>query len=172
MDIMDFAKKGDLLELENILKSICIDEINEKESGLWISSLTLAVLAVQVGSVELLLKYGADPDSVDKKGKTPLFYVGEKQPVKHDSIEKRIEIAQLLLNYKADVNICDDINNQALFYAVKGSDENFPLVELLLKYGADPNHKNRAGNSPLDLARKIDDKKMIELLEKGSKINR
>lgn len=169
MDIMDFAIRGDLIGLENILKNSCTKEINEKESGLSLSALAYAVLSVQVGSVELLLKYGANPNSTDKKGKTPLFYVGEKQPADNDNAEKRKEIAQLLLNYKADVNVCDIISNQALFYAVfhvKGEDENLPLIELFLEHGADPNHKNKAGNSPLDFAQKVNNKKLIKLLEK------
>lgn len=90
--------------------------------------------------------------------------------MEHDSIEKRIEITRLLLENNADVNICDDVNNQALSYVMTGIDGNYPLVELLLKYGADPNHKNVKGNSPLGLAKKIGDDKMIDLLEKYSKI--
>ena len=167
-EIEYFTLKGDLNGLENVLKNSSINSINKKEPGLWHSALATAVLMEKVESVELLLKYGANPNSLDKKGKTPLFYVGEEQPIEHDSAEKRKQIAQMLLVYNADINICDIIKNQALFYVVfhvRGKDENLPLVELLLKYGANPNHKNVAGNSPLDFAKKVNNKKLIDILE-------
>jgi ankyrin repeat protein len=173
-DIIKFAIRGDVKGLENLLKNSSLETINEKESGLGLSALAFAVQMVRVECVKLLLEYAADPNTMNRYGKTPLFYVGEEQPVDHDTPEKRKEIARLLLDYKADINVCDDINNQALFYVVfhvRGQVGNLPLAELFLKYGADPNHKNAAGNSPLDFAKKVEDAKLIELLESRNENN-
>ena len=73
---------------------------------------------VQVESVKLLLAYGADPNTENVYGQTPLFYVGEKQPVDHDTPEQRLKIAQMLLDAGADINHCDHSNNQPLWIAV------------------------------------------------------
>lgn len=72
------AIRGDIEQLERVLKESSVEDINEKEKGLHYSTLALAVSQVQVESVKLLLKYGADPNSTDKKGKTPLFYIGDR----------------------------------------------------------------------------------------------
>ncbi|MCD7971720.1 MAG: ankyrin repeat domain-containing protein [Candidatus Azobacteroides sp.] len=161
------AVRGDILQLEERLKKSTSREINRKEKGLHYSILAFAVRQVQVESVRLLLKYGADPNSEDRDGKTPLFYAGEPQPVPHDSMEKRLEIAHLLVEAGANVNHADKDHNRPLWTAVfyvRGKEEYLSFVQFLLEKGADPNLVNVAGKSPLMFAEQVGNLPLIELL--------
>lgn len=97
---------------------------------------------------QLLLEYGADVDATDNEGRTPLFRAAS---VKHRRGEG---IAQLLLEHEADVDarVMDAQGKQltALSMAVKFS--NRPMVNVLLRHGANPNVPPFVGIGPLDSA--------------------
>ena len=161
------AIRGDIVQLEKVLKKSTLKEINEKEKGMGLSTLAFAVLQVQVESVRLLLKYGADPNSVNKYGQTPLFDVGERQPVDHDTPEQRNAIASLLLDAGADIHHCDSGRCQPLWKAVfycRGLND-LPLIKLFLEKGANPNHINNGEMTPLAFAKRVGFSPLIELLE-------
>ena len=86
---------------------------------------------------QLLLKYGADVNCIDKTEKTPL----------HRAVSAcKIDITKLLLNHGAYVNAQDKSKNTPLLNACT---QNFDLCELLLTYGADPNIKNNFYETPI-----------------------
>ncbi len=90
---------------------------------------------------ERLLERGDDPNQKDEYGRTPLWFAAGYGPYSPK------KIAQLLVDYGANLNI-EDINGQTpLFNAVKNYDED--KVKLLLDHGANPNHKDKNDQTPL-----------------------
>jgi ankyrin repeat protein len=144
------------------------------ETAAGLTPLRAAVLAHQKESVQLLLAHKADPNIPDGEGKTPLHRA---------VLERHKELVRLLLENHAEVNRQDNYRETALSYAVtlsetsiaaalldakadpnlKGQQGQTPLhhavlgnkemVELLLAKGANPNVLDKAGNTPLALAK-------------------
>ncbi|KAI6300732.1 hypothetical protein MCOR11_007545 [Pyricularia oryzae] len=135
-----------------------------------------AILNRDLETMRLLLCFGADANSADSDGVTPLLYAvevaflegiqlllkygadpnlagtnnpGPELPLGVAIAEQRPELAQLLLTYGADVNIQFAQGNTPLISAVGGRDASLRLVELLLEYGADANAKSREGKTAL-----------------------
>ncbi|MGA2222165.1 MAG: ankyrin repeat domain-containing protein [Verrucomicrobiia bacterium] len=110
--------------------------------------------------VKALLK--ANPDLVfskDDDGGTPLHYValpdkrflanyvyGDKTALAK-AYKSRREIAELLLNHKADINVKNKRDETPLFIAARKGDQD--IVELLLNNHADVNTKTKEGRTPL-----------------------
>ncbi len=139
--------------------------------------LHLAVHAGHRGVVKLLLDYGADPDARDAAGQTPLHWA-----VAHG----HADIEELLLESGADPNARDFAGNTPLHIAAMTTYFNevaevmfevgpklfpaeFPydrgdVVRMLLEYGADPTVENEQGLTPLDLAVKMDNDLVAEII--------
>ncbi len=139
--------------------------------------LHLAVQAGHRGVVELLLNYGADPNARDAAGQTPLHWA---VACGHADIE------ELLLERGADPNAKDFAGNTPLHIAAmttyfsevaevmfevgpKLFPAEFPydrgdVVRMLLEYGADPTVENEQGLTPLDLAVKMDNDLVAEII--------
>ena len=75
-----------------------------------------------------LVNKGIDIDHQDKMGWTPLHFCAQYN---------NITIAELLLQEGAKVNIIDCYGNNPLWYAVFNANDDYCLVKLLVKYGAD-----------------------------------
>ena len=112
--------------------------------------------------IQDLIQAGADPHIVNKEGQTPLF----RPNIKPSDIK-------LFVHYGVDVNAQDNQGNTALMIMSKnwwGKD----CIPALLDAGADPNIKNKAGKTALQMtlqiARKEERDKIIKLLkEHGAK---
>lgn len=96
-----------------------------------------AVMQAQETFVRTLLKLGADPNIKDELGKTPLHVVATAQP----------DIIDLLTQHKARPNEKDINGNTPLHIFL----DKAPMIEKLLKNGADPNVKNDFGVSPYQM---------------------
>ena len=108
-----------------------------------------------------LVNKGIDINHQDKMGWTPLHFCAQYN---------NITIAELLLRKGAKVNFIDCYGNNPLWYAVFNANDDYRLVKLLIRYGADALSKNNAMRSPLDFARQIEDTEMINILtDKKSK---
>jgi ankyrin repeat protein len=94
--------------------------------------------------VELLLKSGANPNSTDDSGATPLHYAARRGAE---------EIAELLLAHGADVNAKTLSGETPLFRAV--GNLKMSMVELLLKHKANPNLANNNDQTPLSIVLSI-----------------
>lgn len=94
----------------------------------------------------LLLDFGATADSQDKLGNTALHYAAQDQ---HQ------EMASLLIARGANVEIEDAYGNTPLGRAVFNSRGRGELICVLLKAGADKNHRNASGMTPFELAKSI-----------------
>jgi len=85
-------------------------------------------------------------DPVDINGWTPF--------IRNASLNGSVEIAELLLKFKADINCLDNNKKSALMVAViKG---NAPLVAIMVEHGADLTITNEYGKTPHDLAIAMD----------------
>lgn len=127
----------------------------------------------RVDLVFLLLKLGANPNiksNINDYGRlhhaiTPLFFMSIKEPN-----EIRTIIADLLIRFgKADPNIQQDYTGltplmKTVFY------NNIEMAKLLLEHGANPNIKDKYGNTALKYAKEKDNTDIINLLlEYGAK---
>lgn len=166
-EIFKLVKNQNSTELELALKSGLVTNSNLAESGMNTTLLMTAVCLEIIDNVKLLLEYDADPNMQDIYGKTALHLLPEQQPIDYTSIENKIAIAEMLLKNGADLSIVDQNGGQALWYAVfyAKKPEDIQLVEIYLKYGADPSFKNN-GESALDLAKKFGYAPLIKILEK------
>ncbi|XP_048004165.1 ankyrin-3-like isoform X2 [Leguminivora glycinivorella] len=117
--------------------------------------------------LELLLTFGANPDSRDRAGLTPLMKAARQR--------KGMEAVLLLISHGADVNAMADARNDyrtVLHYAVLSG--NTDVVNLLVKQGARVNYQCPALSKPsaLDLAILKGDVPMVQLLlAAGARVN-
>ncbi|KAH6662390.1 ankyrin repeat and SOCS box protein [Plectosphaerella plurivora] len=133
------------------------------ETGPDVHILVDAVLAHDTESVRLLLLFGADANSVDKDGVTPLFAAVEVS---------NIEITRMLLKYGADPNLSAGPGLESPL-ATSIIDHKYDFVQLLLTYGGDPNHIMANGNTVLIISMsKNTPKRLVDLmLDYGSDPN-
>ena len=133
--------------------------------------------------IKLLLNAGADVnikgcDTYGREDRTPLTLA-----VKHDNPSPDFkefhaqygtifaditpEVVKLLLEYGADINLCDGDGFTALMYAVNGRYPNSEVIKMLLDAGADVQAEND-GMRALDYARQnatFTDKELLRRLE-------
>ncbi|XP_059160750.1 serine/threonine-protein phosphatase 6 regulatory ankyrin repeat subunit A-like [Physella acuta] len=127
--------------------------------------------AVELDDVELvknILQRGADVNKTDKNGKTCLhiavskmkefnrFNVPDKilQPrLTHYTINKSLEILEILLAHELDVNIRDNYRKTALHYSVEY--EQLEFTNMLLEVGADVNLLDDNQETPLIIASRL-----------------
>jgi ankyrin repeat protein len=108
--------------------------------------------------VELLLDNGAQIDSKDQQGHSPLYEA---------VMAGRTQIAQLLIKRGATLD-ADQLLQAAIVNQVADRD----VIELLVKKGADVNHPDSNGDSPLHLAVKKDYRVLTKLLiAHGANVN-
>jgi ankyrin repeat protein len=96
----------------------------------------------------------------DSKGQTALHHCG---------YYGNYTIALEILNNGGDLNINDIYGNQPLWTAVfnvKKDLRGLDVVDLFLKMGANKNHKNVAGKSPMDFALQVNFIPLLEILNK------
>ena len=112
---------------------------------------TLLFLA-EGSDIEKLVWAGVDPHAVNNKGQTPLF-----RPLSLEEI-------RTLMRLGVRINTQDHDGNTALMVLVQrgGYDE---TVKDFLVAGADPNVKNKAGKTALQIAREKKQDKVVKLLK-------
>jgi len=145
----DIADSETCFELVRFLHKHGAD-INE-ENGDGSVPLINAVFARNVPLVKLLLELGADPNKA-YNNITPLFLAVCSQS-DNDEEEKRIAIANLLLDYNADVKKIDNEDRAVLGISIFfESSEKVDFITKLIKAGADINRVDLKGNTPLFFA--------------------
>ena len=94
--------------------------------------------------VELLLKNNVNVNICDYYG----------MPHLHFAITRtiNIEIIYLLIRFGADINAPDADSHNPLHYAIQFRKEDFQLLELLMKNGANPNLKDKQDTSTIEYA--------------------
>jgi ankyrin repeat protein len=155
--LVNYAEQNDTKKIQELLESSA--NINQFEHRK--SALHAACVSNAIDAAELLIKSRIDVNLRDElTGATALHYC---------AVYNLFEIANEILKNKGNLDIVDNYGNQSLWTAVfnvKGKDERLPLVELYLMYGANKNHKNKAGRSPLNFAEQVMYEPLLKLLNK------
>jgi ankyrin repeat protein len=107
--------------------------------------------------VELLLRYGANPNTRHLDGKTPLHFAAE---------EGHVAVVELLLQHGADPSSQDEDGNAALHLAARRGWGDVAYV--LLRHGADPNARDAEGKTPLHLAAEEGHVTVVKILLESS----
>jgi ankyrin repeat protein len=138
------------------------------ESGLEVSALMIAAQLGHLDCVKLLLERGADPNLRLEHGTALHFAV----------ITERTEVVRLLLERGVDVNVPgrrllsfrNDTGLTPLMYASLNERNDPTIVQWLLERGAEVNVKASSGDTPLDMARRRGNTKVVSaLLAAGTK---
>ena len=160
-----------------INKGINIDESISRETPLMIVS-KYANDESSIDTIKLLLENGANPNSQNIYGNTPLIFSVHY----NENKSLIIEIVNLLLKYGANPNLGDNNNEPPLFVASMSSMYTYEiplmmeLIKLLLKKGANIDYQNMGGNTALmeacENSFSADSHDPIKLLiENGSNVN-
>lgn len=89
-------------------------------------------------TVSQLIKDGANIDTQDSSGRTPIMIA---------TYQNDLETAKVLIEAGADVNIRDDMKNNPFLYA--GAEGYLDILKLTIAAGADPSITNRFGGTAL-----------------------
>ncbi|MBM7124708.1 ankyrin repeat domain-containing protein [Dyella flava] len=113
------------------------------------SMLWHAAASGQLANLAECLSAGLDPSAGDKAGLTPLHVAAQNG---------HLEATAFLLLQGANANAHDKYGNGPLWTATHhaclavATDANLKIVEALLQAGANPDHRNVSGRSPLDIS--------------------
>ena len=148
-DVFDAARNGNIERMQALIK-LKPDTINTKNQN-GFTPLILACYYRQKNIVELLINQGANLETDSPEGPALLaaVYRGD------------VEIANLILSQKANLNVTNSEGTTALMFAVMAG--NLEMVKLLLNNGADKNKLSKHGHTALTLAKKYDFKE-IEII--------
>ena len=113
-----------------------------------VAPLSGATFAMHVDAVQILLEHNADSNSQSDGGKTPLYWVLTGSRSRSEG--KVADIVRRLLEHGADPNICNDDHSTPLHQA--SSKGLLEPAQLLLRYGAKLDEKDKKGRTPFQLA--------------------
>ena len=120
------------------------------------TSLHLAVKAGNLKVAQLLLEHHAEVNSLeDNDGFTPLLSA---------FLNVRADAAHLLLEYGADVHVCNKIGDTPLHLAARCGPDYLDVIRKLIELNADINSRNHKGSTPLLLASRHRHTGVLQLL--------
>lgn len=140
-DLHFAAQRGDLQCVRGLLESGA-DVNDPDEKG--ITPLKYASAEPQPEMLRLLLAHGASPNLADHRGFTPLHCVAG-----HGFYNEALEMASILIASGADVNQ----RSSELGFTPLHEARTIPMIDLLLRHGADPCSRNNDGQLPHEYLR-------------------
>jgi ankyrin repeat protein len=121
-----------------------------------------AITANDDAQVARLLRRGDSPEVADFEGRSAIIYA---------AVSGNVDIIDLLIKKRVDVNHRDSLGNTALFYAA--SQQRIDAMQVLIEAGADKNAENRQGMTPLMSAASLGHvEAMLTLLDAGADATR
>ena len=121
------------------------------------TALHLACLEEQLGSVLILVKFGADVRKVNGIGSTPLTLACRGTNPR---------LVETLIQNGADVNRADYRGLTALHYAAEARPVSPDVIRILVSHGASKTLRTKSGATPTELALKVGNKEVLQLLRK------
>ena len=136
-------------------------------------ALAAACVAGDIQAVRDALAKGAEPNSRDETGLTPLMFAarGDRPNMSLPTATDHPDVVQLLLEHRADPNAATDSGFVALFWAARYGHEK--VVKGLIEHGARVNAKDKDGLTALKWAETNKSaspeayQRVIELLKKA-----
>jgi uncharacterized protein len=144
-ELAEAAFVCDLLRVRDLLARGADPDARDAEGR---PPLVSAILGNSVALVGLLLESKADVNATDPHGWTPLHFAAQ---------EVLPQMASLLLAKGANVNAADEEGNSPLHRAIFFARGRYEVVQTLRKAGARPDLKNKAGETPRELAERLGD---------------
>lgn len=112
-----------------------------------------AVKTIDLVSLNVLLSEGADIDTVDAEGNTPLMIASKIGNPR---------MLRIILVHNPDINAVNSNGETALMIAAENGQ--YSVVQQLLDRGADVYAKNKEGLTPLDLATRFGHRQIVDVL--------
>ena len=104
--------------------------------------LIYASLSNNIEMLEWLVNNGANINHQDRSGLCSLHAAAQRN---------NLDVVEYLLKVGGDPNLCNSSGNGPLWIATLNSVGDETMCDVLIAAGADRNHKNNAGRSPVDL---------------------
>lgn len=127
----------------------CPVHINKQNSA-GTTALMIACYNENKNIIKILLKNRANPNLIDNSGRSAInLFLGKRDY--QMSEEKAVQIVELLLQYNADPNIGKNTDGDTSLI-ISCYRKYYSITKMLLDHKANPNDKNREGNTPLMVA--------------------
>lgn len=153
------AASGSLSIAENLLEAGAdVNKAADMDERNGLTPLHIAAELAMENLVDLFLAHGASVHSLTATMTTPLYRAARGGSVK---------ILQLLYEAGSDVNATSWDDYIPLMEGVSWS--NHDAMDLLLSWGADPEFRNRIGQSAIDIAVNVGDEGVVEKLREAKK---
>jgi len=137
MDNTPFIK-GDINTVINLIKSS--NDINKQYGQFKMPLLHYSVIESDDGAMRYLIESGANVNSCDHDGCTPLLYACEAA---------NFEMVKYLVDSGANLDASDKYDYTSLHYAARSS---LDIVKYLLEHGANKDHQNKYGSTARNIA--------------------
>ncbi|WP_035669720.1 ankyrin repeat domain-containing protein [Flavobacterium sp. 83] len=151
LDVFDVSRNGNLKQMKEIFENNPKAIFLTNENGF--SPLILACYHNNYETAKFLLEHHSNVNTSSPMGTSLMAAV----------VKGNIQITQLLLKNKADVNSADSNGTTALIFAIMF--KSIVLVKLLLFYNADKTKIDNKGKTAFEYAVFLGDEKIINLLK-------
>ena len=116
-----------------------------------------AVISIDLVSLNVLLSEGADIDTLDAEGNTPLMIASKIGNPR---------MLRIILVHNPDVDAVNNYGETALMIAAENGQ--FAVVQQLLEKGANIHAKNNDGLTAVDVANRFGHRQVINILNRSS----